>query len=75
MGSVVVTVPSVVTEFIIADSNSTWTNTAYVDVVVGVDTVRLKFPNRNKYYQFIRFGDIFFVYDGQGEFKATGSVV
>jgi hypothetical protein len=75
VGSVVVTVPSVVTEFIIADSNSTWTNTAYVDVVVGVDTVRLKFPNRNKYYQFIRFGDIFFVYDGQGEFKATGSVV
>ena len=75
VGSVVVTVPNTVTEFIIADPNSTWSNSAYVDVVVGVDTVRLKLANRNKYYQFIRFGDTFFVYDGQGKFKTTGSVV
>ncbi len=75
VGSVVVTVPNTVTEFIIADPNSTWSNSAYVDVVVGADTVRLKLANRNKYYQFIRFGDTFFVYDGQGKFKTTGSVV
>lgn len=75
VGSVVVTVPNTVTEFTIADPNSTWSNTAYVDVVVGVDTIRLNFSNRNKYYQFIRFGDTFFVYDGQGKFKTTGSVM
>jgi hypothetical protein len=74
-GAITLTIDPDVNCFYVGDFESTYTNLEYVDIVLGVDTVRLKIQNRDTVYKFIRFSDTIKIYENTGAYVTEGDII